>query len=41
VVTSALYATVTTSGGDGTVDAMHDSLTSVGGLVPMVLMQTA
>jgi potassium-transporting ATPase potassium-binding subunit len=40
VVTSALYATVTTSGGDGAVDAMHDSFTPVGGLVPMVLMQT-
>jgi K+-transporting ATPase ATPase A chain len=40
VVTSALYATVTTSGGDGAVDAMHDSLTPIGGLVPMVLMQT-
>lgn len=40
VVSSALYATVTTSGGDGAVDAMHDSFTPVGGLVPMVLMQT-
>ncbi|MEX3921075.1 potassium-transporting ATPase subunit KdpA [Paraburkholderia sp. BR10872] len=40
VVTSALYATVTTSGGDGAVNAMHDSFTPVGGLVPMVLMQT-
>ncbi|MBR8165681.1 potassium-transporting ATPase subunit KdpA [Burkholderia vietnamiensis] len=40
VVTSALYATVTTSGGDGAVNAMHDSFMPVGGLVPMVLMQT-
>jgi potassium-transporting ATPase potassium-binding subunit len=40
VVTSALYATVTTSGGDGAVNAMHDSFTPVGGLVPMALMQT-
>ncbi|MGU7769859.1 potassium-transporting ATPase subunit KdpA [Burkholderia sp. MR1-5-21] len=40
VVSSALYATVTTSGGDGAVNAMHDSFTPVGGLVPMVLMQT-
>jgi potassium-transporting ATPase potassium-binding subunit len=40
VVQSALYATVTTSGGDGAVNAMHDSLTPLGGLVPMALMQT-
>ena len=41
MATSALYATVTTNDGDDTVDAMHDSLTPIGGLVPMVLMQTA
>lgn len=40
VVSSALYATVTTSGGDGAVNAMHDSFTPMGGLVTMVLMQT-
>jgi potassium-transporting ATPase potassium-binding subunit len=40
VTSSALYATVTTSGGDGAVDAMHDSFSPIGGLVPMVLMQT-
>jgi K+-transporting ATPase A subunit len=40
VASSALYATVTTSGGDGAVDAMHDSFSPIGGLVPMVLMQT-
>src|SRR6202051_18321 len=40
VVGSALYATVTTSGGDGAVNAMHDSFTPIGGLVPMALMQT-
>jgi potassium-transporting ATPase potassium-binding subunit len=40
VVDSALYATVTTSGGDGAVNAMHDSLAPVAGLVSMVLMQT-
>ncbi|PPK42031.1 potassium-transporting ATPase A subunit [Trinickia symbiotica] len=38
VVSSALYAAVTTSGGDGSVDAMHDSFTPLGGLAPMVLM---
>ncbi|QBR01747.1 potassium-transporting ATPase subunit KdpA [Paraburkholderia pallida] len=40
VVSSALYAVVTTSGGDGAVNAMHDSFSPLGGLVPMVLMQT-
>ncbi|CAD6559081.1 Potassium-transporting ATPase potassium-binding subunit [Paraburkholderia hiiakae] len=39
-VSSALYAVVTTSGGDGAVNAMHDSFSPMGGLVPMVLMQT-
>jgi potassium-transporting ATPase potassium-binding subunit len=37
VVGSALYAAVTTSGGDGAVNAMHDSFTPIGGLVPMAL----
>jgi K+-transporting ATPase ATPase A chain len=36
---SALFAAVTTSGGDGAVNSMHDSFTPIGGLVPMVLMQ--
>jgi potassium-transporting ATPase potassium-binding subunit len=36
---SALFATVTTSGGDGAVNSMHDSFTPMGGFVPMVLMQ--
>nr|WP_088511562.1 potassium-transporting ATPase subunit KdpA [Burkholderia ubonensis] len=40
IVSSALYATVSTSSGDGAVDSMHDSFTPLGGLVPMVLMQT-
>jgi potassium-transporting ATPase potassium-binding subunit len=39
IVDSALFATVTTSGGDGAVNSMHDSFTPIGGLVPMVLMQ--
>lgn len=39
VVDSALFATVTTGGGDGAVDSMHDSYTPIGGLVPMMLMQ--
>jgi K+-transporting ATPase ATPase A chain len=36
---SALFAAVTTGGGDGAVDSAHDSYTPIGGLVPMVLMQ--
>ncbi|KWI56990.1 ATPase [Burkholderia ubonensis] len=40
IVSSALCATVSTSSGDGAVDAMHDSFTPLGGLVPMALMQT-
>jgi K+-transporting ATPase ATPase A chain len=36
---SALFAAVTTGGGDGAVDSVHDSYTPIGGLVPMVLMQ--
>lgn len=39
IADSALFATVTTSGGDGAVNSMHDSLTPLGGLVPMALMQ--
>jgi K+-transporting ATPase ATPase A chain len=39
VVNSALFATATTSGGDGAVNSMHDSFTPLGGLVPMALMQ--
>ncbi|HXY98312.1 MAG TPA: potassium-transporting ATPase subunit KdpA [Steroidobacteraceae bacterium] len=36
---SALFAAVTTGGGDGAVNSMHDSFTPLGGLVPMLLMQ--
>jgi K+-transporting ATPase ATPase A chain len=39
IVNSALFSTATTSGGDGAVNSMHDSLTPLGGLVPMALMQ--
>jgi potassium-transporting ATPase potassium-binding subunit len=38
-VASALFATVTTSGGDGAVNSVHDSFAPMGGLVPMALMQ--
>jgi K+-transporting ATPase ATPase A chain len=36
---SALWATATTAASNGSVNAMHDSLTPIGGLVPMALMQ--
>jgi K+-transporting ATPase ATPase A chain len=39
VVNSALWATATTSASNGSVNAMHDSFTPLGGLVPMWLMQ--
>jgi len=39
IVDSALFATVTTSGGDGAVNSMHDSFVPLGGLVSMALMQ--
>jgi K+-transporting ATPase ATPase A chain len=39
VTNSALWATATTSASNGSVNAMHDSFTPIGGMVPMVLMQ--
>jgi potassium-transporting ATPase potassium-binding subunit len=39
VAASALFATVTTDASCGAVNAMHDSFTPLGGLVPMVNMQ--
>jgi K+-transporting ATPase ATPase A chain len=39
VANSALFATVTTDASCGAVNAMHDSFTPLGGLVPMVNMQ--
>jgi K+-transporting ATPase ATPase A chain len=39
VANSALYATVTTDASSGAVNAMHDSFTPLGGLVPMVNIQ--
>jgi len=38
VVNSVLFATVTTAASCGAVNAMHDSLTPLGGLVPMLQM---
>jgi K+-transporting ATPase ATPase A chain len=39
IVASALFATITTAASCGAVNAMHDSFTPLGGLVPMWLMQ--
>jgi K+-transporting ATPase ATPase A chain len=39
IIGSALFATITTAASCGAVNAAHDSLTPLGGLVPMWLMQ--
>ncbi|SMF17268.1 potassium-transporting ATPase subunit KdpA [Pseudogulbenkiania subflava] len=39
IVASTLFATITTAASCGAVNAMHDSLLPLGGLVPMWLMQ--
>ena len=39
VANSALWAVATTAASNGSVNAMHDSFTPLGGLVPMVMMQ--
>jgi K+-transporting ATPase ATPase A chain len=39
ITNSALWAVVTTSASNGSVNAMHDSFTPLGGLIPMWLMQ--
>jgi K+-transporting ATPase ATPase A chain len=39
IANSALWATATTAASNGSVNAMHDSFTPLGGLLPMVLMQ--
>jgi K+-transporting ATPase ATPase A chain len=39
IVNSALYATITTDASCGCVNAMHDSFTPIGGMVPLVNMQ--
>lgn len=41
IVASSLFATVTTAASCGAVNAMHDSFTPIGGMVPMWLMQLA
>ncbi len=39
ITDSAIWAAATTAASNGSVNATHDSLTPLGGLVPMVLMQ--
>jgi K+-transporting ATPase ATPase A chain len=39
VAASALFATITTAASCGAVNAMHDSFTPIGGMVPILLMQ--
>ena len=39
IARSAIFATVTTATSCGAVDAMHDSFTPLGGLVPLFMMQ--
>lgn len=39
VANSALWATATTAASNGSVNAMHDSFTPLGGMVPLMLMQ--
>jgi K+-transporting ATPase ATPase A chain len=39
ITNSALWATATTAASNGSVNAMHDSFTPIGGLVPMWMMQ--
>jgi K+-transporting ATPase ATPase A chain len=39
IVNSVLWATATTAASNGSVNAMHDSFTAIGGLVPLWLMQ--
>ncbi len=40
IFNSALFATITTAASCGAVNAMHDSFTPIGGLVPLFNMQT-
>ena len=39
IANSALWATATTAASNGSVNAMHDSFSPMGGLVPMVMIQ--
>lgn len=39
ILASSLFATVTTAASNGAVNAMHESLSALGGMIPMLLMQ--
>jgi len=39
IVASALFATITTAASCGAVNAMHDSFTALGGMIPMINME--
>ena len=39
IAASALFATITTAASCGAVNAMHDSFTALGGMIPMINMQ--
>lgn len=39
IVSSAIWATATTAASNGSVNAMHDSFTPLGGFVPLVMIQ--
>jgi len=39
IVNSTLWATATTAASNGSVNAMHDSFTALGGMAPLLLMQ--
>jgi potassium-transporting ATPase potassium-binding subunit len=39
IVNSALWATATTAASNGSVNAMHDSFTAIGGLIPLWMIQ--
>ncbi len=39
ITATGLFATITTAASCGAVNAMHDSFTALGGMIPMVLMQ--
>jgi potassium-transporting ATPase potassium-binding subunit len=39
IVGSALFAVITTAASCGAVNAMHDSLTAIGGMIPLINMQ--
>jgi K+-transporting ATPase ATPase A chain len=39
IVASSLFAVITTAASCGAVNAMHDSFTALGGMIPLINMQ--